>query len=484
MPDPRNVLQSKFAEADRYANFGDLIVNMRVRGFRCHTDTIVQIESPITAFSGLNGTGKSTLIQLAATAYKDPDASQSFTIRDFMVRSALDQHPYSPGASVRFDYWTDRRRTKPATLSRNIHDNRWNGYRYRPTGKVFFAGIGLYLPKVESRDFLVRYARSFRVLDAANVSSELKDWTCRILGHSYDAVVTNEVGHSASFPGTKVISVVRHGHSYSETHMGFGEGRAQFMIHALEALPDKSLVLLEEPETSLHPGAQHEFGKYLVDASIRKGHQILLTTHSEYLLRSLHSASRIYLHLDAGNLRQIQGLTASQATSLMTDGRDKALNILVEDDCAKAIVTEMVRRYDVDFLRTIGVSSAGDYNSIRTTMRCLQESGIQVAAVLDGDQNATPRHNIFTLPGSQAPEKELFLNPNVTAHILEKYDIIWADYHAGRGLQNVDHHEWLRGLAVHISLDEQSLTRELARAYAETQDCASFTRLLREAISV
>ena len=151
MSDPRDQLKGKFEPEHRFANFGDVIVRIRVRGFRCHVDTVVDIESAITAFTGLNGTGKSTLIQLAATAYKDPDGRPSFTIRDFMVRSALDREPYQPGASVQFDYWTEARRARPILLSRNISDNRWNGYRRRPARKVFFAGIGLYLPKVSAK---------------------------------------------------------------------------------------------------------------------------------------------------------------------------------------------------------------------------------------------------------------------------------------------------------------------------------------------
>ena len=39
-------------------------------GVRCHTNTLIEVQSPITAFCGLNGTGKSTLLQLAAVAYR------------------------------------------------------------------------------------------------------------------------------------------------------------------------------------------------------------------------------------------------------------------------------------------------------------------------------------------------------------------------------------------------------------------------------
>ena len=67
-----------------------------------------------------------------------------------------------------------------------------------------------------------------------------------------------------------VVCVQRGGVEYSEAHMGFGEGRTQSLVVALEKLPKKSLILVEEPETSLHPGAQYALAKYLMDVSIRR----------------------------------------------------------------------------------------------------------------------------------------------------------------------------------------------------------------------
>ena len=126
--------------------------------------------------------------------------------------------------------------------------------------------------------------------------------------------------------------------------MGYGEARSQFLIGNLELLPEKSLVLIEEPETSLHPSAQYEFGAYLVDVSRRRGHQILLTTHSDYVLKALPSESSIYLHRKQNAIVPIVGLTPQRAKSLMAQGHDKALHVLVEDACGKAMVTELIRK--------------------------------------------------------------------------------------------------------------------------------------------
>jgi hypothetical protein len=190
--------------------------------------------------------------------------------------------------------------------------------------------------------------------------------------------------------------------------MGYGEGRSQYLINQLELLDDKALVLIEEPETSLHQSAQYEFGRYLVDVSIRKGHQIFLTSHSEWILNALPPASIMYLNKGESGIDIIPGLTPIQARSLMTQGHSKALTILVEDNFAKAILGEILRRTDPNFLTTVGIHAVGGADEITKTIRSLQDSGICMAAVLDGDQAQVPKHNIFKLPGTNLPERSIW----------------------------------------------------------------------------
>lgn len=72
----------------------------------------------------------------------------------------------------------------------------------------------------------------------------------------------------------------RFGARYSENHMGCGEGRLIRMIDAIENAPEKSLIVIEEPETALHQDAQHNLAVYFLQVCLRKKHQIIVTTHS------------------------------------------------------------------------------------------------------------------------------------------------------------------------------------------------------------
>jgi len=55
------------------------------------------------------------------------------------------------------------------------------------------------------------------------------------------------------------------------------------------------IIVIEEPESFLHPSAQAEFGRVLQDLSEEFGVQILATTHSPYMLNQGNPASNILL---------------------------------------------------------------------------------------------------------------------------------------------------------------------------------------------
>jgi predicted ATPase len=464
MADHRNVLKKKFDEIHRYNNFGNVIMRIHVQGFRCHSNTVIDIKSPITAFCGLNGVGKSTLIQLAASAYRAGQQNNTYYISDFISIHKFDPAPFTDEASVVYQYWQQDRSLKKSTLSRAASEQKWTGYRARPERSTFFVGIGSYLPRVEKSDFTTRYPQEIKLISSDPVEKHIKEWTCRILGHNYEEIVL----HTFNFrKRTDKISAVQYsGVSYSEPHMGYGEARSQYLVRILEGLPNKSLVLIEEPEISLHSSAQYQFGCYLVDVSTRKGHQILLTTHSEFLLKALSSQSIIYLDKTPTGIRVLEGLTPIQAQSLMAQGHVKALHILVEDSCAESILSEILRRTDPDFLRYVEIYPAGDYNTISKTVRTLATTGLSVAAVLDGDQGHTPDDNIFKLPGDKPPEKELFTSESVKNYIQVTYATNLGDFMVSFG--GTDHHQWLKKLAESVKTDEAFLRTELARIYVKS----------------
>jgi hypothetical protein len=264
--------------------------------------------------------------------------------------------------------------------------------------------------------------------------------------------------------------------------MGFGEARALQLIQILETIPERSLVLIEEPETSLHLSAQQELGHYLVDVCIHRRHQIMLTSHSEFILRALPSASCIFLDRHGASIRPIPGLTPMQARSLMAAGKVKALNILVEDETAKAILSAIIRRHEPGLLPTWGIHIGGDKDRIGTTVRCVRDAGIALAAVRDGDVGDAPNENIFKLPGTLPPEREIFQSPVFEQYMAETYGMVLADFRAG--LIGNDHHQWFGLLANKIGINPLALIWDAAKVYVSgvpEAETSILVTLLKEA---
>ena len=255
------------------------------------------------------------------------------------------------------------------------------------------------------------------------------------------------------------------GAEYTEANMGSGEARLYLVVTALEATPVKSLILLEEPETALHPSAQFELGKYLVEVAKRRKLQILMTTHSEYVLLALPEESRVFLKREGTGVVPIPRIGVRQAVSMMDSLAIPSIYILVEDEIAGAVVTELLRMHDADFLKTARVFAAGDKDRIAQMMDVFKDQRIPICAVRDGDCGENVRLQLFKLFGTEPPEKEIFKSPTFRQRFSESLNVDWGA--ADIANRDRDHHQWFDVLETQTRLNRGELIAVAARAYLE-----------------
>lgn len=475
MANPKDKLHSKFLDSHRFMNFGNALLRMDVRGFRLHKNTSIEFRSPITAFCGHNGTGKTTLLQIAACAYqqKEDEPDRVYQLSDFFAVGPLDPMPFETNAQVGLTLCKEHGKTQTRTLARR--GSRWSGYDTRAERPVLFLGAAEFLPRVERKDFAFRNAGRLTVQSQNPCSTDVAAAVAQILSLHYDQINRMNISHKER--KDSLLSSTRSGICYSEIHMGFGESRIHNLVERLETQKNNSLLLLEEPEISLHQAAQYRLGEYLVDLALRKGHQILLSTHSEHLMRALPQASRILLTRDgSGHIQVLPGLASSQAASILTDGHDKALVVVVEDDVARCVLAELLSEIQPHLCSVThviiggyrddrGQTIAGGKGAISAAMKTLRDSGLRVAAVLDADAGDDPASFVYKLPGSKPPEKEIFTSKDVRTHWQTQYQLDVTDFLAG--LKNVDHHEWFERLAHRVGRTRDFLVGEAARVYAK-----------------
>lgn len=478
MADQRRELAAKFLPQNRYANFGPALNSIQVQGFRGIADLTVDFQFPITAISGLNGAGKSTVGQLCLGAYKKPGTVHNykrFYIRDFFPASLADPNPFTTESSVIYEYNTDDPHT-PQTLTVARTQREWSGYKRQPERSCFYIGFTIYIPKVEQRDLSIYRSAQIALGNLRPIPEAVRQRVGRILGQQYDGMHFQRVTHGIRNSELGIAS--RFGAQYSENNMGFGEGRTLYLVDLLENAPAQSLFVIEEPETSLHENAQFELGRYFLDVCNRRHHQIILTTHSSTLLQTLPADARIMLSRDPHGVAAYPGLSAARVRSILSGGYHRDMTILVEDDFAKLLLTEMIRRIDRDLLRCIEIHDVGNTKAVRSGALLLQRLNRPYAAVRDADVGPDPAIGMFTFPGARPPEREIYENPDVQAALADEFGIDVQHIIVQREV--TDHHKFSEVISEEASTSSDYLRTVAAKVYLDSIGQAAYQPLIAQ----
>ncbi len=460
MADIAKKLQEKYSEKNRYSNFGSCLRKVQIKGFRGIRSITLELDFPITVVSGLNGVGKSTIGQLAICAYKKPSTSVGYKrlyIKDFFPISQADPKPIADGAKVIYFYETDdHKKPQEVTITRVNHA--WSGYKRQPERHCYYVGFTVYIPKVERRDLSVYGGASLTFTEKREIDEEVVMKMARIIGHKYDDVTFQ--GVSSKGKESEVGIATRLGYSYSENNMGFGEGRILYTVDKLETSPEQSLFILEEPETSLHESAQYEFAKYLLDVCNRRHHQIIISTHSSVMIDALPSEARKLITRDENGVEIRNKISTNQVRSILSSGHTRKLDICVEDTFAKVLLTEIIRIKKQELLKAVAIYDIGDKDAVREAVRVLRETGKKNAiGVRDADVGPAPQNALYSFPGNEPPEKEVFKRQGVKDLLNTKYglDVDWVLQKNGV----TDHHKFAKCLASEAETEE-SVIRAVA----------------------
>lgn len=229
---------------------------------------------------------------------------------------------------------------------------------------------------------------------------------CDILSRSYESA--RLIKHSL-YPGGrgKDVSVVfKRGTEYSEAFAGSGEIAAvRVVVDVLEA-ERYSLILLDEPETSLHPGAQRSLLRFLLEQIKLKKHQIVLSTHSPEFLNGLPDDA-IKVFEDNGKLQARILPKSSPAAALVRLGKipNNKLRILVEDQLGELLISHAAKGLDPgDASRLeVKVSPGGGDFMLTYHGPVLMDTQQPVFLMLDGDKRKVEN---FTDPATVAKADE------------------------------------------------------------------------------
>ncbi|EEG9505525.1 ATP-binding protein, partial [Escherichia coli] len=135
--------------------------------------------------------------------------------------------------------------------------------------------------------------------------------------------------------------------NYTEAFAGSGEFAIVSLILNIYSAKPNSLILLDEPEVSLHPGAQKRMMDVLYSIVEQKKHQVVISTHSPVIVNTLpKDAIKLFVFDEESETAKIvQNIAPDEAFIELGHDINKK-TIIVEDKLAKAIIDKAIKNYE------------------------------------------------------------------------------------------------------------------------------------------
>lgn len=366
-------------------------------------NTIVEFTYPITALVGANGTNKSSILRALYGApgfnnlgnfwfstsidpieetgerancfiYSYWNATEKKNVEVIKTRIKKDEDP---------DYWEPSRPLiiygmeplKKIELGKPIPNGRsktrWNAIKKNVVYLDFRAALSaydkfFYHGELRSKANTEKNKKDFVRTRAPHLKRVLDDCRTNFMYRKSDRIVEKD-NRSLSEDEIKEISyildrkydeikLVRHtffncdaytcqmhvsGLRYTEAFAGSGEFAVVRIVTSVIQAPDQSLILLDEPEVSLHPGAQDRLIDFLSSSIKKHHHQVVISTHSPAVVRKLPADAIKVLSMDSTSGKVVltsQSALPEEAFFHLGEPIPDKITVLVEDILAAEIV--------------------------------------------------------------------------------------------------------------------------------------------------
>lgn len=456
------------------------MVSIRYERIAGLADAAMSFDAPVTAICGLNGVGKSTLLNIMRRAFVSTEAQLE------KARSH------------------DRTGTGAITIDLLVHNEQHtltivDGIVTQVPGKTIKAiFVDTSLEAIEQQQFFRHEIVSIDDTINGTDPIALSDGELSMLSYITGKVYTSaEVYELEGFVPLKYyIKVCERDTVYDIRTMSLGEISCALLMLALKKAPRNSLLIVEEPETYISPVAQAAMMNFLVVQSVEKVLSIVLTTHSPNFVRNLLENELLILYQTSNGSQLAE--KSDHPDLLRTIGLEsKATPILVaEDRLGRELTKYLLGKFDLSLLLKSDLLDIGGESKITSIRELFPKYAQRVVlvGVYDGDQKkqteeAESLWPAVFLPGAIPMEEALkrmaFQEPERTARHIgitsQKFSI------GNHSLQGLDPHDWIYDLGNNLGLSFDQLLRGLLEAWLEDEtnfnQAEEFIRSLRAVTS-
>lgn len=444
-------INKKFSCSQKYQLFPDYITDINFPCFKgLESNSTVKFNFPLTVLVGENGCGKSSVLQALQNtpegnsftqrwfsttidpipeepraaywySYYSKDANQIVQVVKQRIKKDKNPDYWEPGRPVvkyGMDKFEETKTPKPGASK-----TRWNGtkrnvlymdFRAEITAfdKYFYFGDVPNSQTLKSKQDYLRYwspylkaaidgtiGTNYTYRNKQKIFSieELSDEEIKIVSDILDKSYKHIKIISHSFykkRGESVYFTLDSGLSdfsgkYTEAFAGSGESAVAKLVHKVYQVQNGSLVLLDEPEVSLHPGAQKRLLDFLLSNILEKGIQVVISSHSPSIVEELPPDAIVVLNKSAnGKFVPKNNVPAEIAFSYIGHQTGKK-KILVEDRAAKLLIEKVLDFIDPKAKQSITVEfhNGGSEDLYKEAVVLSRNNENKIFFILDGDKN-------------------------------------------------------------------------------------------------
>jgi predicted ATPase len=425
---------------------------IEISGLRGWSGQRIDFNFPIVAIVGENGSGKSTVIQCAASIYRPVRDEKPIFPSTFFPDT-----PWERVQNVTIRY-SVREGTGSKIDSVRKHMNRWRGYYKRPQRHMKYIDLSRVQP-VGARTGYQRLANpQFNETSFDQWEDRRVTRLSQVMAKRYEGV---RMSLTDADRKRKVPVLTVETSTVSGFHQGAGETT---MAELLNIEPRQTeIILIDEIETSLHPRVQRRLIRELAEQARANDLQFIITTHSPYVLEELPQEARIYIVNDSKGRKIVTGVSPEFAMTKMDEEQHPECDLYVEDDKAAALLKEIIIKYKPNLLLRCQLIAYGAASVGYVLGQMAMENRFPrpSCVFLDGDQSERP--GCIVLPGDDAPERVVFGS-------LFRGTVSWGDLHTRigrlftdtvdacqRAMTIADHHQWVKYVGEHLLISSDIL---------------------------
>lgn len=442
-------IQRLFSEKKKYETFKDFITDIHFPYYKgLVKDAKIEFKFPLTVLVGENGCGKSSVLQAMETVSAGKSLTQrwfSTSVDPIADKNADDDRPcfwYSyfntdandivqilntRSNSKGPDYWEPSRPILKYGMKKfqdpkkkSKYSTRWPGVErdtlyidfreeisafdkyfyfedvpWNKTKQEYIRQYSKYLKQAIDGNYPINrnlYRRP-RLHPIIELTPKEVSILSNILDKQYSNVKIIEHQFYKKW-GTSVYFTQKNGDksfsgSYSEAFAGSGESAVAKLVHKIYQAEMGTLLLLDEPEVSLHPGAQKRLLEFILENVRVKGLQVVISTHSPAIVEELPPEAIVVMNQNAQNkFIPIQDVEANVAFQYIGHTNITKPKILVEDYCAELLIKRALSFVDDNAALAVDVinHAGGAKDLFKEAVVLSRLNSEKIFLFLDGDQ--------------------------------------------------------------------------------------------------